>query len=530
MFLYNFDFFSPEITLYFHGKTRHSSILSSIISIIFSILMIVFIIILSLDFLLKKNPICFYYNKYVDDIGSVHLNNDELFHFVFFSNFNLNNYIENYLNIIGILQYEDFILENLNLSNYDFYVYEKCEIDDYKNIIKEMDDQSKNFFNYSFCIKSFYNKTLNKFIDKKDKKFNYPKIEHGASKITFVPYGIYFIKCQNNSILNKGNVCKSENVITEYVVNELASYGVGMINYEYDLTNYKNPINKNFLNIFNYFSLNTYPSNNFNFHITKLRTTSGIFFDTNSEIKTIKYDYNEKNTYLNPNIFGSINFWVQNTVHIYDRTYKKLQDIAGGVDGILEIIMLFIKLLNILILNDFQVINDFNREIEKNVKKNYYFLNSLTKNLDDSSKKISENFQKNIFEYKNNSNVKMNSFVLNNSKNIINSPEIKNNYKIKFNSYIKKSFTKLENNYQKISRLNILFSLRFNFKKNNYINYINKKRQKIISEEKLLKLHLSNKKLKEINKNNYNKFYINNFLDSLKETSIKKKKFVKYKN
>ena len=115
MFLYNFDFFSPEITLYFHGKTRHSSILSSIISILFSILMIVFIIILSLDFLLKKNPICFYYNKYVDDIGSVHLNNDELFHFVFFSNFNLNNYIENYLNIIGIQQYEDFISENFNI-------------------------------------------------------------------------------------------------------------------------------------------------------------------------------------------------------------------------------------------------------------------------------------------------------------------------------------------------------------------------------------------------------------------------------
>ena len=522
MFLYNFDFFSPEITLFFHGKTSHSSILSSLISIIFSILMIIFIIMLSIDFLFKKNPISFYYNKYEDDIGTVYLNNDELFHFVFFSNTNYLNHYENYLNIIGIEQYENIFLENFNLSNYDFYVYDKCEYENYKNITKEMDEQNRILFNYSFCIKSFYNKTSHSFIDKNDHHFIYPKMKHGASKLSFVPYGIYFIKCQNNSILNKGNVCKSENVIIDYIVNQLVSFGLGFINYEYDLTNYKNPINKNFFNIFNYFSLNTYASNNLNFHITKLKTTSGIFFDSISQIKSLKYDYNEKNTYMNFNIFGSINFWVQNTVDIYDRSYKKIQDIAGGVDGIIQIIMLIIKFFNIIILNDYQVINDFNKEIEKNIKKSYLNLNNSTKYLDDSSKKINDYYQKNIFDI-NNCSLKMNSFVLNNSKNILNSA-IKNNNKNNFNYF--KSLTNLEKNFQKISRLRIFFSLRFNFKKYNYINYINKKRQKIISEEKLLKLYLTSKKLKEINKNNYNKICINNYLDNLKQNSTRKHKFV----
>ena len=54
---------------------------------------------------------------------------------------------------------------------------------------------------------------------------------------------------------------------------------------------------------------------------------------------------------------------------IYERLYKKVQDIAGGVDGIVEIFIILIKFVNLIFFNDFQVISDFNDEIEKKVLK-----------------------------------------------------------------------------------------------------------------------------------------------------------------
>ena len=71
------------------------------------------------------------------------------------------------------------------------------------------------------------------------------------------------------------------------------------------------------------------------------------------------------------NIYGSFNFWIQNQIDSYTRTYKKLLDIAGGLDGIIEFCMLSIRFINLIIFNNYQTINDFNDEIGLNIKKNF---------------------------------------------------------------------------------------------------------------------------------------------------------------
>ena len=81
MFLYKFDYLSPEITLFYHGYERHASIFSGILTILLSLFIILLIIILSIDFIFKKNPTAYYYNKYVNDLDVFHLNSTGIFLF-----------------------------------------------------------------------------------------------------------------------------------------------------------------------------------------------------------------------------------------------------------------------------------------------------------------------------------------------------------------------------------------------------------------------------------------------------------------
>ena len=184
---------------------------------------------------------------------------------------------------------------------------------------------------------------------------------------------------------------------------------------------------------------------------------------------------------------------------IYERLYKKVQDIAGGVDGIVEIFVLFIKFINLFFFNDFQVLSDFNKEIEKRVEKfessklskfkdinkkgtimnsqiktNNYILSAVNKKL--MTKNLDSNSEFNLMQNKSN-----NLNTLNN-----------NNFKIIG------TITKIESSFRKIKRFELLCGFGLKFKKNNYISFLINKREKILSEENLIKQYILLKKLKEI--------------------------------
>ena len=74
-----FDLLSPQITLYYKGKLRHSSNFSGILTIISIIITTIFTFIF-LEDLKRKNPSAFYYNRYIEEIKPIQFNTLGLFH------------------------------------------------------------------------------------------------------------------------------------------------------------------------------------------------------------------------------------------------------------------------------------------------------------------------------------------------------------------------------------------------------------------------------------------------------------------
>ena len=235
-----------------------------------------------------------------------------------------------------------------------------------------------------------------------------------------------------------------------------------------------------------------------------LKTNEGILLDSINYVSNNKFDFNEIVTHpSNKIILGSFNFWFQNTLDCYDRTYKKIQDIAGALEGIIEVIMLFVRLINNVFLNDYQTIRDFNKEIEIKVKKKKKIINSSS---------IPKNKNLTFFEQTQKQKIsKKKTFDL-----------LKNNYFLT-NIEIYKKPTKIEKNFKKIKWLDLILGVRFRCKKN-YISYIEFQRKKIISEEMLINHYIMIKKLKDVaikdltekkfKSNSLNKFINDNYEDS----------------
>ena len=215
-----------------------------------------------------------------------------------------------------------------------------------------------------------------------------------------------------------------------------------------------------------------------NFHPIDLITNEGIFIDRKKEVFSFTYEKNEKLTMTNTkNIYGSFNFWMQNQIDSYSRTYKKIWDIAGGLDGIIDFLMIIIRFINLIIFNDFQTINDFNDEIGINIKKN-----SKTIANESSLRLNSKNYSnKNLIPKKPSNYIN------------INRPSPRKSKSSKISNFQ----TSMEKSYKKINRYELLFNVKLKCNKNKYIFYLINQREKIISEEMMIKNYLTIKKLKQ---------------------------------
>ena len=182
------------------------------------------------------------------------------------------------------------------------------------------------------------------------------------------------MKCQNTPYNN--NSCENEEKQNKDI-NRYSGYIINFIDFVVDVSDYKFPLQPYFHSIGNGFNPNFFVINHLNFHPFMLKTNEGILLDSINYVSNNKFDFNEIVTHpSNKIILGSFNFWFQNTLDCYDRTYKKIQDIAGALEGIIEVIMLFVRLINNVFLNDYQTIRDFNKEIEIKVNKKKKIINS----------------------------------------------------------------------------------------------------------------------------------------------------------
>ena len=546
MFIANCDFLSPKITLFYERDERHSSIASGIVSICLLILILVLVAYLSIDFIFKKNPTSFYYHSYENDLGTFELNSKGFFHFVnfeFLEGSGLNKIDLKSYAIIGVAQKDATYISNNIPTEYDHYIYELCDKNDAGELYKLFDSEILSYYVRSFCIKKFYNSKTKTIISNTDSSFKYPYLIHGAARSDYIDYGIYIQECQNISDYN-GNYCNSqEQILQEF--DYFTKYAILYKDVTVDVNNYSNPITYSFPRVSNSFNSLSYTANHLNFNPLNITTHTGIILDESSVIQTTIYDYNEKIVVQDTGngIHGSFHFWLQNTVECYDRTYKKIQDISGSIDGIIEILMLIIDVLNELVFNDFQVLYDFNKEIGKNVKKTKNFRRLISFNYKINNSKVIKDIN-----LKNNNNNNLNHIPINSTSNIYkksynkqpNEKNTSNKTKIKTISLIEQnefqSQTNLEKKFQKINWCDLLCRFKLKILSNNYVNYIREKREKILSEEMFLKFYFSIKKMKDLILNNdpnsiNNSLYNNNYNYSNSLNDINKKNSIKtYKN
>ena len=218
MFLQAVDFLSPPITLFYQGFSSHSSPVSGILSIATLILAILFSV-HEIIALFKRNdetPSSTSFTYFKKDVGTIVLNDINLFHFISFEDYNnkgTENFDFSYLNVIGIEEPVSNYENNNNLKNYNHWLYgywnNKSDIKGIEKIV------TNKFLTKSACIKKYYDKETDEYYDTNHPKFKWPSVSHGTFHPENKIYSIIIKSCEQkilNYIFNGEYTCKNIDV------------------------------------------------------------------------------------------------------------------------------------------------------------------------------------------------------------------------------------------------------------------------------------------------------------------------------
>ena len=519
MFIKKLDFLSPNITLYHKGSLSHNSWMSGLLTIFSWTIIILCGVYYSLDLFKRQNPKAFFYNRFVEDSGEFYINSSSLFHYIslgYSNETNPNNDMafDFYsFRIIGIdTYYQNYIDDNnRNLSNYNHWLYGKCNNDSFtEGIVNPI--KQKNFYNFG-CISKYYDINTKKYYNKNEPNFRWPKMAHGVSNVDKKFYSIIIEKCKKDTlklILGKEDNCKEDLEI----INGYIGFHFNFIDHFSDVLNYKKPHTKFLSKIDNTIVKDNYSVNHLNFNPSIVNTHDGLIFENSKQ--DVSYTFERNDAFANAKegttIFSIYNIWLKNRLQCSDRTYKKIQDLISDIGGISEVVTAVAAFLNcffnkyIVMVNVEKMVSPYlKKETKKN--KNNIELSHLEPNKLDKT-----DFEKS----KDQSNIKNQ---LSEKRNVIYSNS-KNN-----KSYIEDNSNKFDDTQIIGSSRDLNYALDrkqkgFDFwsfrlykltcgKKNNYFKLYEEFRIKIISEEHIINNHIKicnlikNSGIKENNKNSY---------------------------
>ena len=550
------DFLSPKISLYYNGSLSHSSLFSINLSIISSIIIITFSIYFSLDLFQRKNPEFYYLNRYVEDAGEFPLNSSSLFHFISLGNntHNFNGFDFRSFRIIGFNDHHE-NTDNNSIKKIDHWIYGLCDenVSEGINNLIEFEGYKK-----CACIKKYYNSLKKEYVDVNDINFKWPMISHGTFDSNGKSYHIIIDKCNQetlNLLFDKKYTCKSDSEMDLYFS---GNYGCELyfLDENIDVSNYKEPNKKFFYRIENTFSKEIYSANNLNFNPSMILTHNGIIFDNIEEKLSYSFDRNDVLTYSTDsnNVYILYYFWLKNRFLIYERIYKRIQDIISIIGGIVGFVTSLSSFVNCFY-HDYMILYDTKtllfssiEECEKKIQKKISIKESINNFNSDNDILISRvNQQQNMESNKSLTSVRINidKKKLNIIKNYDNNNENQNRNKNNKNkSYFnnnnstdniisqKTKADKINKEYQSKNKLNIvkedkngkkenndeiidikLKNSNFNFcdylhenikccKKKKNIELYNNFRAKILSEEYFFHNNLNIQLLLKLNENN----------------------------
>ena len=546
MFIKNLDFLSPSITFYYKGSLSHISILSGIISIITIVIIINYAIYFSFDIFKRKIYQSIFYRNFINDTGIVKLDPSSLFHFV------------NYAQIInGVLAYDIFDFAKFNIigtniylnsyldlgkeiNNLDHWLYSYCE----KDFNTDVELFSYSFYEKSACIKKFYNSSEGKYYTKGDPKFAWPEISYGTNNNTNKIYSLYVQKCNNKTIKNilgDDHNCKNDYEInTFFNISNPRIINLYFFNNYVNILNYKYPNNQFLYRSEISFKKDQIIQSDLTFDPVLVRSNDGYVFEHIRDDISYKFDRNDVYYQSNEgtNIYTGFGLFLTNTREYYERVYKNVPDLFSQLGGIFQVIKIIAMYINSFF-NNYIVLADTEKtlhslaHIEKNIhKKKLSKIKSSKIHMEniEKEKEIDKNNKKKI-EKEELLDSKKNKIEINDTdkKNLSKScNELINNIKEKntnigiMNSEIDNKINDKKNPHSVKEKNNInnfyyyfLYKIPFTQKKNNPFQFYDRFRMKIISEENVIKNHLTIFNLLKYNKKRRlrtNKYHLSDLL------------------
>ena len=372
MFLKQLDMLSPRITLYYKRKNKHASIISGILTLFSFASILGLLIPYIIRYINRENPTAYFFNRYVDDIGTFSFKYSNFFHYIQLTEGR--NKIEKDLDFnkieimaIGIPMESFFNIRNFAI--FPHWVYGKC---DDKIDIKNIEDKlNKETFYKSACIKKYYNIIEKKYYDINDEKFQWPIINQGSSHPQTTVFGVIIKKCVNTTLrLQHFGPCSSEEEINNYPIGNIL--GFTTVDHYVDVLNYKNPISQFLFTVNNAINPDSFILNNLNFYPALVKSYNHLFTEQVEEQVAYTYHQNQQVTtnLENTEYLGAFYLWLQNTQQYYERRYHKLNEILPEIGGVVNAVMLIAKFINHLI-SRFNLLSDTKDLISDVLKKNY---------------------------------------------------------------------------------------------------------------------------------------------------------------
>ena len=542
MFIKYLDYLSPRVTFYHKGFLSHSSIISGILSIITIIFVIALGVYFSLDIIKKKNPRAFYLHGFLEDAGIYQVNTTSFFHFIslaqIFKGETINEEIDfTIFSIVGSQLYGNNYLNTIKyngIESFDhwLYGYWNKEIN-----VNGLDDLiNYKFFNKSACIKKYYNSTEHKYYDIGHPKFSWPIVAHGTFNEKSELYGIYTQKCNNQiikQVLGKDYQCKNDSEINKFFdIKGTKFLHLYFINNYVDISNYEKPYFEYFYRIETQLSFKQYTTNNINFSPSLVKTDDGLIFDNIKE--KVSYIFDRNDAYIldigEKDIYLISCFLLKNIREVYERSYKRIQDIISSIGGIYQaitIIAIYINSLynHFIVLSDTELLlhsliynekenneiktNDKNKTIKHKIKDiekgDIEKGNNEYKKSSEDNKRNNQNSNSKIKINKNDNDISKSNNLINNVEHINNKKKISvNNVKNIDNEIIdKKENSKFGKKIK--SFWDFLYYKMTCGKKVISFKIYNDFRIKIISEEHIIRNHLNIYNLLKITRKRKNK-------------------------
>ena len=363
MFLKKLDMLSPYITLYFKGEKKHSSRFSGVLSVVAYILIFITGVYYILNFIKKKDPKAYFFNRYVEDAGNFPLNSSSMFNYIQICNQTTNQPIPfdfSSIRVIGTDEgFSDEIMNDPNIIlTKSHWLYGYCNNDSDIKGIEDIIDFSN--FDKSCCIRKYYDKTTQTYYNTGEKGFRWPIIEKGCSHPNRTFYGIIMQRCDEvpELIRAQGKECRSSSEISDFITHISLKFEI-IDNYQ-DILNYETPLMKYFYEITSAITNGIFIVNHLNFNPVSVLSHKGLFFDDiQSELSYI-FVQNEKHT-IDASVLAAnettngcligIYFWMQNTLQLYERMYIKLQDSLSDIGGMFSVIETVCYLINMIVHN-----------------------------------------------------------------------------------------------------------------------------------------------------------------------------------